>query len=318
MGITISRLNESERPQWDPFVDASNEGTIFHTLRFLDYHGAKFDEHHLVIRKGQSWLGVMPMAINHTEGRLEAKSPYGASFGGAVFAQDLTHSESMTVFKELADFLRSERITTLSLTLPPVIFDRHPNQTKNLSLHENNFQLSNRDITSVVSLDGEIDALITSRARNMVRKAEKQGLTIQRSAPLEDFQVALDATFRKHGTTPTHSPDELRILMNLCPSDITVDVAYQDETPVAGICFFRYNNRVNSSFYFANPPEHQNLQGLSLLIVNALKQSQEMGYRWFDFGTSSVQTKGRPGVFRFKESFNASGWFRETYEWTVD
>lgn len=319
MGISVSRLSESDRSQWDEFVDASNEGTLFHTLRFLGYHGERFasQEHHLVIRKGQSWIGVMPMTLSEDEGCLIAKSPYGASFGGPVFSQVLTYSESTSVFSELVDYLRNERVARLSITLPPVIFDRSPNQTKILSLQENGFELRNRDITSAVSLNGkEIHAAISSRARNMVRKAEKQGVSVRRSAPLEDFQAVLDATFRKHGTSPTHSPEELKLLMELCPGEVLVDVAYHDETPVAGICCFGYNSRVNSSFYFANPPEYQHLQGLSLLVVNSLKQSRELGYEWFDFGLSSVQMKGRPGVFRFKESFNSSGWFRESYEWS--
>ena len=178
----------------------------------------------------------------------------------------------------------------------------------------------NRDISSAVYLDNtaQISETMTSRARNSARKASKSGVIVVRRGELSDFWVVMEKTFQKLGIRPAHTLQEFHALSERFPEDIYVDIAYLDQRPIAGIGYFVINERVNSSFYFCQDPEFQNRHALSLLVSEALFDSQHSGFKWFDFGTSSVSMRGKENLFRFKESFGAVGLFRETYLWKAD
>ena len=303
--------------QWEAFVDRSNGGTIFHRLIFLQYHGEKFKqkENHLLILKGNSLFGVLPLAIFIDDEHSIAESPYGASYGGPVFINPLNYSESREIIDELLDYLSTKHICSCKFILPIQPCYKQYSDTFKLALLEHNFSCPNREISSVTYLNNNIAAneIVTSRARNMVRKAKKSGVTVKHKADISEFWFTLEKTFDKHGTQPTHTFNELSWLHDQLPEYVYFDVALLKNKPIAGIGYFVINDRVNSSFYLCQDPEYQSTQALSLLIFNALEQSKLNNFMWFDFGTSSNHMIGNENLFRFKESFGAIGHFRETY-----
>jgi lipid II:glycine glycyltransferase (peptidoglycan interpeptide bridge formation enzyme) len=149
----------------------------------------------------------------------------------------------------------------------------------------------------------------------MARKAEKLGIRTAHRASVTDFQSLLDKTYDRLGIRPTHTASEFAWLCEHLPEDVYADVAYKDDLPIAGIGFFTINKRVNSSFYLCRDPKYKEYEALSLLIRDALRRSQSLGFTWFDFGTSSAGMRARSNLFMFKESFGAVGLFRETYQW---
>ncbi len=318
MAIDIKHYIDSEAV-WDQFVGSSNESTIFHRLDFLRYHGERFrhQEHHLAWYKGETLFGLMPMAIFDGEHGAVARSPYGASYGGPVFQKLLNYADSHRIVSSLLNYLAELKVATCTLTLPIPCFYEKYSDTFRLVLFEHGFRCTNRDISSVVCLNvgKPVGEMMTSRARNMARKARKAGVTTKLHGSVAEFWEVMKKTFAKLDKRPTHTLEEFRWLCGHLPKQVYVDVAYIEGEPVAGIGFFVINDRVNSSFYLCQDPQKQQLQALSLLIHEALKRAQRDGFSWFDFGTSSVNMQGRENIFRFKESFGAIGLFRETYTW---
>ena len=319
MAITLRSYQPSEEQAWNQFVGTANEGTLFHRLDFLSYHGKKFagQESHLVWCKGQTLFGVMPMAIFEENGRRSARSPYGASYGGPVFQSPPEYAEGTEIVYSLLERLAALNVSVCTLTLPLSCYCAKYSETLRLVLIENGFACVNRDISNAVGLPigAPIDEIITGRARNTVRKAEKLGIRTAHRASVADFQVLLDKTYDRLGIKPTHTVGEFAWLCEHLPEDIYVDVAYKDDLPIAGIGFFTINKRVNSSFYLCRDPEYKESEALSLLIRDALRRSQSRGFAWFDFGTSSAGMRALRNLFMFKESFGAVGLFRETYQW---
>lgn len=322
MEIEIRPYDSGLKEQWNDFVESSNEGTIFHRLDFLSYHGDKFkdNEHHLIWYKGESIFAVMPMGIFKEDGKRVARSPYGASYGGPVFQKPLNYADSQLVVSTLLNYLTKFNITVCTLTLPIACCYAKYSETFRLTLLEHGFRCMNRDISSVVCLNGDnpIFEEMTSRARNMARKARKArkaGVVLMHQSSVTDFWVVMDKTQEKLGMKPTHTLEEFRWLCDHLSERVYVDVAYLDRTPVAGIGYFVINDRVNSSFYLCQDPQKQQIQALSLLIYETLERAQYEVFHWFDFGTSSANQKGRENLFRFKESFGAIGQFRDTYVW---
>ena len=305
--------------QWEAFADRSNGGTIFHRLKFLQYHGEKFKqkENHLLILKGNSLFGVLPLAIFFDGKHSVAESPYGASYGGPVFISSLNYSDSREIIDKLLDYLSTKHIYSCKFIFPIQPCYKQYSDTFKLALLEQKFSCTNKEISSVTYLDNNFatDEIVTSRARNMVRKAKKSGVTIKHNADISEFWDTLEKTYDKHGVQPTHTLSQLSWLYDQFPGHIYFDVALLNNKPIAGIAYFVINDRVNSSFYLCQNPEFQSTQALSLLIYNALEQSKLNNFLWFDFGTSSNNMIGNENLFRFKESFGAIGLFRETYLW---
>ena len=302
--------------KWDNFVDSSNNGTLYHKLGFLSYHGDKFNcnTHHLGIYKGSTLYGILPLGIFEENGLRIAKSPFGATYGGPVFLNNQNYSDSRCIVHELIKYFTDYNVHSLSLTLPIAPCYNIYSETFQLVLYENNFTCTNRDISNVVPLQScKLDELISSKVRNKLKKRSKHNLIIKKNVSLDEFYSVLEKTFQKHQERPTHTLDELIALNTLYPDNVYANIILLNNTVVAGICFFVENNCVNSSFYLMQDYEFQQYNGLTILIVDSLQDSIAHGYKWFNFGCSSYQMQGRENIFKFKEAFGAIGCFRNTY-----
>ena len=318
--LTVRSLSAQDKESWEKFVENSNNGTIFHRLKFLAYHGQRFrsNERHGVILDGKKIFGVFPLAVFEVDGQRIARSPYGASYGGPVFAEALNYEQSAAVVESLVQYFKSLKVSEAVMTLPPRCCERVYSETFQLVLLNAGFETVNRDITSVVSLSAGIleTGLFAAKQKETGRKARKAREakieTVHR-APVEDFWTVLEKTFEKFDFPPTHTREEFAQLHKSFPKEIYCDVAFLDGKPVAGIGFIHVNALTALTFYLCGDPTHQKTQALSLLIEEALRRSQKEGFRYLDFGTSSMQMKPRENLFRFKESFGAIGLFRTTY-----
>jgi hypothetical protein len=302
---------------WDAFIEKSNNGTIFHRLDFLEYHGERFagKTNHLIWLKGDRIYAVLPLAIFTDSGYKKAISPYGGSYGGIATREILSYSRANEIVTHLVDYLNRHDIDEIRLTFPIRSIYNQYSETFLFSLLESGFSNENSDISSVVEFHEEPDKLIKASVRNQYKKAVKHGIAHQLNAPIDHFWPPFEKTFQKHHKQPTHSYNELRWLHARFPQRIYFDVAYDKDMPVSGICHFILNGRADSSFYLCNDPNFQSFQSLTYLLVESLRNAYEKGFRCFDFGTSSVNMEGRGNLFHFKENFGAVGQFRNTYVW---
>jgi hypothetical protein len=312
----LDRSNNKDLERWENIYNKADGATIFHNPHFLAYHKDRFAEHHLGIYKGETLLGILPLAISDNNGERIAKSPYGASYGGFIFSKNIEYTDAKEIAKTFIKYLSNELKVNKAVITPPLsVYYTNHNDTFLFVLMEQGFKITNADIDSVVLLvsDDIEQNCFTSRTRNMVRKAEKLNIDIKFNASVEDFWKVMEITFKKHGTNSTHTFEEWKHLSDNLPDYVWCDIAYYNNKPIAGIGHFKINNSVDSSFYLCRDIEHQETQALSLLIYKSILNSQKQGYKWFDFGTSSVNMIGRENIFKFKESFGAIGIFRNTY-----
>jgi hypothetical protein len=316
--VKIVEASARQLESWDDRVAQSINGTIFHTRRFLGYHGERFSktERFLVALDGQSVKAQITLTVEDDQGERIARSPYGGSYGSFVFLDFPTFAASQELVLSFNDYLRDEKVARLVMTPPIACCARDALDTFYFSLLTNGYRSVNRDLSSVVNLhSGDVTAAVSSRARNMSRKALARDVTV-RQGNLGDFWHVLQLTFGRHGTQPTHDLDALKYLSSELPDRIYFDIAYDNKgEALAGIGYFVINSRVNSSFYLCQDPFRAEDQALSLLIMHALERSQEAGYSYFDFGTSTVGMVPRENIFRFKESYSKTGMFRETFQW---
>lgn len=305
--------------RWDDDIARSVNGTLFHLRRFLAYHRDRFRdvERFLVVLDGDSLVAQLPAAVEDSPDGRRFRSPYGASYGSFAFQRYPTFAQATRVVEALLAWLAAEQIERAALTPPIAACSALPLDVVTFALLAAGFTSVNRDVSSVARLDPQVsaDRAVTSRARNSARKAEREGVTVRTRADVGDFWAVMDATFSRHGTDPTHTREEFAWLVETLPERVYADIAYHDGEPVAGVGYFVINDLLNSSFYLCQRPDRRDLNGLTLCVMRGLERSQEEGYGWFDFGTSTAGMEPRENVFRFKEQFSSVGQLRETLEW---
>lgn len=312
---------DNELRHWDQFVDRSCNGTLFHLRRFLAYHKERFagQERHVVLRKGEQVFGQLSYAVSETEDGLVARSPYGGSYGGPAVERPPSYGESCGLIAALLDHIRESKIKRFTITPPLPCCARASLDTLAFAMVEQGFVSRNRDVSSIVALqDGpDVQSVVTGRARNMARKAERGGVSVAHGAPVDDFWPLMEHTFMRHGATPPHRRDEIADLLLRLPDRVRLDVAYCDGVAIAGAAIFTVNKRVATSFYLCQSDAGRDSEALSLVIMAALEHARANGFAYFDFGTSTHRMSPRPNLFRFKESFGAAGQFRETLEYAA-
>ena len=86
MSIIVKKYNSSYFEVWDNFIDTSNNGTIFNSRKFLNYHiNKKFVDHSLIFEKNNEVLAVLSAALVVQKNERALISHPGASFGSLVY-----------------------------------------------------------------------------------------------------------------------------------------------------------------------------------------------------------------------------------------
>ncbi len=311
--MEIRKYTEKDHVHWEKFVAESNNGTIFHYLKFLGYHPAdRFQSHHLVIRDQGNLVGVFPAVCDGQT----IISHRGASYGGLVLKSGLGVHDVYLAAEHLVHHIRDEGYKKIILTQPPLIYYAQPDQYIDFALQKIGFHCRKREITAVIPLDAG-DPLETFRAdaRRSTKKALREGVRVRISDDITGYYGILKNNLgMRHNVTPTHSLAEIQKLKGLFPEDIILFAAYLKEKMLGGILVFAANARVLLAFYISHDDEYQSYRPVNLLFYEVIRWGRSKGFRYLDLGTFTINMEPNWGLARFKENSGARGYLRDTYE----
>lgn len=320
--MEIARYKEHYAEEWDRFVWEANNGTIFHTRRFLSYHPpGRFEDHSLIFRKRGRVLALLP-AVRLDRGNSSVLSSHcGASYGGFVVRPDLSIRDSFLLVDALLDYARAEKFDAVELTHPPLVYWAKPSNYLDFALFQRNFVYKKREISSVVPLNFAPEQILdtfSAESRRAVRRALKLGVSVRRCDAYEDFYKILQQNLKmRHNVRPTHTVDELLSLKRLFPEHVHLVAAFAEGKMIAGVVLFYCNRRTNLAFYISHNEEYQQYRPVNLLFYQIFQESIREGFRWFDFGIFTVNMAPNWGLGHFKEGFGAQGVFRDTFHRAV-
>ena len=309
--------SEITKEEWDNFVAGSDNGTMFHTRKFLSYHPeTRFKDASIVVTKNDKLFSVLPAVEIEREGKKILSSHSGASYGGFVYNIDLNLKDSFELIEGLLSFSREGKFDRIQLTLPPIIYESKYSNYIDFALVKNGFKYLRREISSVVQLDikeGELLSTYRSEARTAVNKSIKKGVLVMECDCFDEYYEILKKNLKlRHNVTPTHTIEELKKLKKLFPGEIRLWGAFLDEKLIAGVCNFSANQKVVLAFYISHDEDYQEYRAVNLLFYEIMKKYQEENFRFLDFGIFTVNMDPNWGLARFKENFGARGIFRDT------
>ena len=316
--ITVKRFNNNSSA-WDNFVSSANNGTLFHTRRFLNYHHeGRFNDHSLEFYKKGKLVGVFPAALIESGDQRQLVSHPGASVGSFVVPEDLAFADALEMVEQLVDYSKRENLDGIKLTQTPTIYSKRLSHYIDFALQKNGFLYSKREISSILFLEKSIDENLSkfkSTHRTAVRKAEKSGVVVKETDDFASFYEILKKNLSiRHDVKPTHSLNELLHLKELFPDKINLFGAYIEEKMVAGVINFIATENVVLAFYISHNEDFQEVRPINLLFYKIFEWAIQKKYSVFDFGIFTVNEEPNLGLARFKENFGASGQFRDTME----
>lgn len=321
--ITIQKYSEENRIEWDEFVDASNNGTMFHKQAFLDYHpDGRFNFCHLMIRdqKG-NLIGVLPGGTK--ENGTQYWSPIGASYGSVV-TEDIRFETALAILDALLDYFKKNNFHEIFLIPPPFIYYKNYNQHFEYAMLYRKFDFELHYISHAIDLKHGSNYMqhFDKTARKTIRKILRENkIYIKETDDYESFNKILIDNKSRHNVKPTHSLEDMHKLKKLMPENLKLFLVYHEEKPIAGSLLFLTNKKVSLCFYNMLYYEYEHMKPVYLIMNEVTRWSIENGYDWVDIGVSQDTSADDPmtpsmNLIYFKERFDSRGVLRSTFHYS--
>jgi Acetyltransferase (GNAT) domain len=315
--MEIIKYTDEWKDRWDEFVLNSNNGTIFHLQKFLDYHHqGKFNFTHLIFLENNQICAVLPGQIEN--GVFE--SPIGASYGSIV-TNDIKFSYAMELISALQKYGKAMGIKEFLLTPAPIIYEKIPNQNLDFAMLWQKFNFSLHYISSAIKLDKNQDIIsrFQPTVRRNIRKSLKNNeVSVEINDQYDQFYPILISNKKRHNVKPTHSYEELLRLKELLPDNLKLFMVYYKDVPIAGSLMFLCNKTVALCFYNMLLYEYEHLKPIHRVMYEVVKWCTENDYRYVDIGVSQDTKAEDPmtpslSLIDFKEKFDAKTIMRNTF-----
>lgn len=309
----IRRYTPEYADEWNQFVAKSKNGVFLFDRRYMDYHADRFSDHSLMFYAGSQLLAVLPA---HLSGDTLC-SHNGLTYGGLVMSPRLTVVQTMHLFREMNDYLRSQGIRHVSYKAIPWIYHR-------LSAEEDLYVLYHECHARIVARDFATNIYLSAglrwervRRRGIVR-AQHAGVVVKRSDNYEAFwQVLADNLMNKYGVKPVHTLQEIELLHGRFPQNIQLYQAVKEGEVLGGVVLY-VSPQVVHAQYSSATPEGKKLGVIDLLYDHIFRDYHD--YPYFDFGRSTEHPDGsglNENLVFQKEGYGGRGLCYDIYQYDL-
>lgn len=306
MELEVIRYDHGWYDDWDLFIDSNSGGTFLHSRRFLSYHGDRFEDCSLIAlcKHTKTIRGVMPGVISE---RQEYCSHPGATFGGILFHDALTFSDSQKIFERFITELKNLGVDNLTYKSTPNIYRGNDNCIDEYLLWLAGAEIFRIDISSVVDL--RYSNRFSSRRSRGIRRARKNDLKLVAAdtIDLRSWETLRDTLQRRHNAYPVHEYAELALLESLFPENIKLFFVetVEAERLAYTICF--NDKEVFHCQYIFAHDEAGKTGAIDFLYASLIDQARDLGFHYFSFGTSTEDSGKRvnEGLLSFKSEYGS-------------
>jgi len=257
-------------------------------------------ESHFVLVAMKSDIVNFPAFSGRLEKRkyFDMETPYG--YGGPITDGQLTESSQKNAFYEIRDYCIANGIVSLFLRFHPIL----ANQNVLSSVIENRYL---RDTIYMDTQDPEmIMANMDSKNRNMVRKAIKNGVTIEIHpvADYDPFMAMYNETMKKDDATDYYYFDKAYFeSQKSLEENSKIFYAVKDGQPIAGAIMY-YNDRFMHYHLAGTHTDFRKFSPSNLLLYEAACWASRRGIEKLHLGGGIDPDDS---LFGFKKQFNKNG-----------
>ena len=309
----VVRYTSAHADEWNDFVAKSKNGTFLFDRRYMDYHADRFHDYSLMFFCKGRLLAVLPA---HVDGDT-LYTHRGLTYGGLLMSEQLTIAQTMTLFRELNDYLKAEGFRHVLYKCIPWMYHQMAAEEDLYAIARTcDARLQERDLGTVIIQRN------TTRwervRRRAVKRATEAGICVERSDDYAGFwEVLCDNLARTYDSKPVHTLAEMELLHSRFPDNIVLYVAKQDGVILAGILLYVSAQVARAQYSSATPLGKQ--LGAIDIIYDRIIHHDYVDLPYFEFGTSAL---GRTNVINEslvfqKEGFGGRGICFDRYEWEL-
>ncbi len=314
--MEVIEYTEEWKEEWDKFVLASNNGTMFHMQKFFDYHEpGKFSFNHLIVLDKGNIVALLPGAV--VNGMFE--SPIGASYGSLVI-KDISFKKTMEIVSTVLEYGKKQGYKGFMLTSAPMIYEKYQSQSLDFAMLWQGFQFELHYISSAIKLDPERDIIERCKPtirRNIRKSLKNPDIRVEINERYDEFYPILLDNKARHDVKPTHSYEDLLKLKELLPDYLKLFMVYYKDKPIAGSLMFYPNKQIALCFYNMLLYDYAQYKPIQRVMYAVIKDSTERGFTYVDIGVSQDTKAENPmtpsmSLIDFKEKFDAKTIMRNT------
>lgn len=297
----IQVVNITENETWDDIVTDFPNYDVYYLsgyVKAFQIHGD--GEPKLLFYKSEGLKAIYVYMKRKTaiEGYYDSITPYG--YGGVLFEGDITEDNLREFWLSYQKIMQEEGIVDNFVRYHPVLANAVPM----------------KDITTVIDLGKTIaiDLLsedviwsnIISKNRNMIRKAEKNGVEIRHGKDLElfnDFERIYNSTMMKDQAEEYYFFEDsfYESIHRDLYDNYEMFYAVIDGQVIAMSIMLFANNRMHYHLS-GSIVEYRNLAPSNLLLYKAALWGCEHGFKTFHLGGGVGS--GEDNLYKFKAAFN--------------
>lgn len=301
MNFMIKIIGVSEHELWDNIVKGFSEYDVYYLSGYtkaFQIHGDGIPQ--LLYYEVEDLKAIYVYMKRKTaiDGVFDSITPYG--YGGVLFKGDVSKENLNAFWDAYTQKMAEENIIDNFVRYHPILYDAIP--MKEVS--------SVIDLGKTIAMDLSSPEVIWenihSKNRNMIRKAEKNGVVIHHGKSLELFDKFIDiynATMDKDNADEYYyfSRDFYKSIHNDLYDNYEMFYAvYEDKIIAMSIMIFA-NGKMNYHLS-GSDIEYRNFAPSNLLLYKAALWGYEQGFKTFHLGGGIGS--GKDNLYKFKAAFN--------------
>ena len=308
MSFQIVPYDDGLMKEWNQFLKDSKNGCFLFERAYMEYHSDRFNDHSLLIYKGNKLYALFPANIS-------AESVYshqGLTFGGLIYSDEIKTPEAILILKMISEYYHERGVSKIVYKTTPYIFSHYPAQEDLYALFRMNAHLFRRDVFSVIDLSAPVK--FSETKRQLVRKCLAQQIEVACSSDFSEFWKLLENVLSKFDTRPTHTLEEIHRLKTLFPSKIKLYEARKEHELLAGIVIYDYGNVIHTQ-YMANSDAGRKVGALDFINYQLIYEIFK-DRNYYSFGTSTEDNGHylNEGLIQQKELLGGRAVVHDFYE----
>lgn len=247
------------------------------------------------------------------------RSPFSAPFGGFHYKHENMYASDVDAFvSALKDYVVSEGLKGIELTLPPDIYHSTFNAKCVSSLFRSGFRTDVPDVTSWIGLENFQGSFSHRNSREYYKQALRNGLIFEMVTKPEDKMEVyelISSNRARYGRPIYMSFDDVNNVSALWPTDF-FKVSSPDHEIVASGIFYRSHPDIVYALFWGDNESGRPLRAMDFLAFNLWTYYKELGFNYIDLGISCESGIPNDGLLRFKESHNGTSSLRYRFFWS--
>ena len=286
------KLNSNLDKKWNELIFDKNQHSIFLSQKFLSYHkDTRFDNFNIFVFVDKKLFLIIP-AVKDKD---ELFSHSGSTYGGILQFFVLDEKEYNKIYSDLKKFLIDNDIISITFRLSPKVFNENTEYSFFDSISDKEYLFEEEETYVPIEEIDLLDLNKTGFRRNHIRDIKKiieieNKFDIRRAnngVDLDNYYKILIANLKKHEAKPTHTKEELRLLMEIFENEIWIDVLTYKEKIVSGLVCFKMNSEILHYFYGSVDYNFKHKGIIKYIYWKSMVKAKNNNFKKVNFGVDS-------------------------------